>query len=189
VNKVPNKNSHNIQEMKITILVFLLFLFFLILFLHFVKYPREIRDLISKEEGDYILNQCKHQFFRDRSFSRGKTSTCFLPKNDPVVEPMLKRMCRLIGKNYENVEDPEIVKYEPNGNHALHYDRRATTVTLFLNDSFEGGEINFPLSREKIKPPKYGGVVFQTKNNPFSLHKNIPVYRGEKYVVYIWINE
>lgn len=176
---------------RIIILGFLLFLFFLILFLHFfvIKYPREIQDLISKEEGEYILSKCKHQFVRDQSFSVGKTSTCFLSKNDAVVEPMLKRICRALGKNYENVEDPEIVKYEPNGNHALHYDRRVTTVTLFLNDSFEGGEINFPRSREKIKPPKYGGVYFQTKNNPFSLHENIPVYRGEKYVVYIWINE
>lgn len=173
---------------RISILILLSFLIlFLCIFVN--KYPREIQLLISKEEGKYILNKCKNKFIRDETFSEGKTSTCFLSKNDIVVESMLKRICSLTGSHYEKIEDLEVVKYEPNGFHQLHYDSRPTTIVLFLNDSFEGGEINFPLMGEKIKPPKYGGVVFQTRYNPFSLHKNIPVYKGEKYVVYIWINE
>jgi hypothetical protein len=157
------------------------------------NYPTVFENMITKEEGDYILQKCENLFVEDKSFesgipvNRGRTSTCILSKSEPTIEQILRKVCGKVGKDYDDVEDIEIVKYKPNGIHLPHYDSRKTTVTLFLNDSFEEGEIYFPHLREKWRPRKNGGICFQTDKNPDSLHQNIPVTKGEKYVAYIWI--
>ena len=157
------------------------------------KHPQVFENMITEEECDYILQKCENHFVEDKSFesgipvNRGKTSTCILSKSEPTIEKILRKICTTIGKNYDDVEDIEIVKYKPNGTHLPHYDSRKTTVTLFLNDSFEGGGIYFPHLNQKWKPRKNGGLCFQTDKNPDSLHENMPVTKGEKYVAYIWI--
>ena len=151
-------------------------------------------NIITKEEANYILEKSQNQFVEDISIvsgvpeNSGKSSTFFLSKKHAVIEKMLRRICEKVGADFEKVEDLEVVKYEPNGIHGRHYDRRYRTVTIFLNDDFEGGEIYFPYLREKFRPSECGGISFQTENNKFSLHENIPVTKGIKYVVYIWIN-
>jgi len=157
------------------------------------KNPKVFENMITKEEGEYILQKCENQFVEDTYFesgipvNRGKTSTCILSKSEPTIEKILRKICGNIGKDYDDVEDIEIVKYKPNGIHLPHYDSRKITVTLFLNDSFEGGGIYFPHLNQKWTPRKNGGLCFQTDKNPDSLHENIPVTKGEKYVAYIWI--
>lgn len=155
--------------------------------------PMIIENLITQDERNYILNKCENHYIKDKypgiPVNKGKSSTCFLSKDDITIGKMIKRICNIIGKNYEKAEDVEVVKYNQGGSHLPHYDSRATTVTLFLNDTFDGGDVHFINLREKMKPRQGGGIVFHSKNNPISYHVNIPVTKGEKYVAYLWIND
>jgi hypothetical protein len=173
--------------MKIYFFIAIFIVFIFILVNYWKKKPKMFENLITSEEGKYILQKCR--FTRDFSYDLGKTSTCILSKKDTAIEKILGKIAEKIGKRQENMEDIEVVLYETEGIHPLHYDSRHSTLTLFLNDDFEGGDIFFPCWGETFKPAKNGGLLFQTKNNLFSYHQNISVKRGKKYVVYIWIHE
>ena len=62
------------------------------------------------------------------------------------------------------------------------YSNRITFSTLiYLNDNYEGGEIEFPEQNIKIKPEEGSVLIFPTYH-PF-IHKSYEVKNGYKYFV------
>lgn len=64
--------------------------------------------------------------------------------------------------DYNNGDDPNI------------------SVVLYLNDNYEGGEINFPNQNIKIKP-EAGSIVIFPSVEPY-YHESLPVISGIKYM-------
>ena len=179
--------------------------------------PVEYENLISKDEAEYIINNAKNSFKEseiiggfDKSIRKSKTTWMY--KDDPIIYDIIKRVCDLSGKDIENSEPLQVVQYEPGGFYNDHHDaccdddikctefvenggQRTLTVLIYLNDSFTGGATRFSTIEKDIKPPKYGGIMFNTleensnKCHPLALHKGTPVESGVKYVCNIWIRE
>ena len=71
---------------------------------------------------------------------------------------------------------------------------RIVTFLLYLNDDFEGGELEFPKTGFRCRGAKGDAVYFshvdQTgEPDPLSLHAGLEIIRGEKWVLSQWIHD
>lgn len=70
------------------------------------------------------------------------------------------------------------------GPHCDNFDGHSNlsfSIVLYLNDDYEGGEINFPNQNIKIKP-KPGSLIMFPSHQPF-IHEVLPVTSGSRYMV------
>jgi prolyl 4-hydroxylase len=69
---------------------------------------------------------------------------------------------------------------------------RLATFLLYLNDGYEGGELEFPYGPFSYKGRPGDGIFFASqrdkKPDPKSLHGATPVTRGEKFILSQWIH-
>jgi len=179
--------------------------------------PVVVKDIVTKQEADYIINEAKKTFKKSMIVggyddSIRKSETTWLYKSDPVVYNIINRICDMNGYSIDNTEALQVVRYKPGGYYNEHHDaccekdskcnefvenggQRVLTVLIYLNDDFTGGSTKFPTLNLDIKPPKYGAVIFRpleedsNRCHPYALHKGTPVTSGEKYVCNIWIRE
>ena len=111
-----------------------------------------------------------------------------------------------------NQENIQVVKYNKGGFYKEHYDacsydaekcknmnnnsgQRITTLLIYLNDNFEGGETKFTHEKVKlnVKPEKGMAILFynvSSKDNdivhPLSLHTGSELLSGEKWICNVW---
>jgi len=181
--------------------------------------PYILNDVISEEEAYYILEKTSSNLEdilvgeeeTDTNISKSKTT--WLYKDNPIIYNIIARISNMLHINLENTEDGlQIIKYKPNGYYKNHHasccedenkcadfikerGHRIKTVLIYLNDDFTEGETYFPLLNKKIKPPKYGAVVFNTLSNygnrchPKALHTALPIKNGIKYIANLWFRE
>ena len=183
---------------------------------HYIK-PKIYQNFISDIEAKYIIKSATPNF-ADSTIVSGtnvsvrKSQTSTLNNNDPIIRPIIQRVCDIVGYPFENVEPIQIVKYDSDGYYNEHYDscpdkndfcrrfvkdggQRAVTMVLYLNDQFTGGATKFINLEQEFKPAKYGGILFysmdtkKTKTHPLSLHAGTPLTSGTKYIANIWIRE
>ena len=86
----------------------------------------------------------------------------------------------------------EALKYEPGEKYVMHYDdgskhvsNRVTSCVIYLNDNYEGGEIEFANFDIKIKPIKNSMVLFPS-NYPY-MHIAHQVNSGVRYAINIFL--
>lgn len=82
-----------------------------------------------------------------------------------------------------------LLRYEPGNMFHNHYDAapaypRIVSVSMFLNDNFEGGELEFKEFNIKIKP-EAGDVVIFCSAFPY-MHQVHPVTKGIRYAAVKW---
>lgn len=81
-----------------------------------------------------------------------------------------------------------LLKYDDSGHLPAHQDQgvssRVLSVLLYLNDDYEGGEIEFRHSGIKFKP-KAGSVLFFPSNFLY-VHEVYPVTKGPRYALPNW---
>lgn len=81
-----------------------------------------------------------------------------------------------------------LLKYDKSGHLPAHQDQgissRVLSVLLYLNDDYEGGEIEFRHSNLKFKP-KAGSVLFFPSNFLY-VHEVYPVTKGPRYALPNW---
>jgi prolyl 4-hydroxylase len=109
------------------------------------------------------------------------------------------------------MEPPRVFHYALGEHIKPHYDRcgnevegygaeggylgdRIVTFLLYLNDGFDGGELDFPKSGVKFKGVKGDAIYFSHvdpsgKPDPLSLHAGLTITRGEKWVLSQWIHD
>ena len=71
---------------------------------------------------------------------------------------------------------------------------RIATFLLYLNDDYEGGELDFPRVGVRHRGRKGDGVYFahvdgDGKPDKLSLHAALPIIKGEKYILSQWIHD
>jgi predicted 2-oxoglutarate/Fe(II)-dependent dioxygenase YbiX len=91
-----------------------------------------------------------------------------------------------------NVEGFYLLKYNVGEYFGSHYDchstnKRSIAVLIYLNDDYEGGELEFVHFNLKIKP-KAGTVILFPPNYPYR-HVANAVTKGEKYAAVTWYSE
>ena len=81
-----------------------------------------------------------------------------------------------------------LLRYDKTGHLPAHQDQgvstRVLSVLLYLNDDYEGGEIEFNHSNVKIKPEP-GSVLFFPSNFIY-VHEVYPVTKGPRYSLPNW---
>ena len=81
-----------------------------------------------------------------------------------------------------------LLRYDKTGHLRAHQDQgvstRVLSVLLYLNDDYEGGEIEFMHSKIKIKPEP-GSVLFFPSNFLY-VHEVYPVTKGPRYALPNW---
>ena len=137
-------------------------------------------------------------------------------KNDNFIIDRIKLLTEYItGISKDNQEDLQVVKYNNGGYFKEHYDacqgdknecygmngkagQRITTLLIYLNDDFEGGETNFVHKdvNIKIKPVKGMAILFYNVSevdlhnvHPLSKHKGTKLINGTKWISNIWSHQ
>ena len=71
--------------------------------------------------------------------------------------------------------------------------QRTWTFMIYLNDVEEGGETEFTEINLLIKPVKGTAIMWNNliygNENSYSLHRGMPVIKGEKYIVTKWFRQ
>jgi len=117
----------------------------------------------------------------------------------------------ITGLPVENQEASHFVRYGIGGKYDTHHDfftegmqdyaahisrggNRVFSAILYLNYGFEGGETNFPDLNLKVTP--IAGKIFVWRNLTTdgklfdkSRHAGLPVVKGTKYIIIIWVRE
>jgi hypothetical protein len=132
-------------------------------------------------------------------------------KTDLVLLLLRARVSALTKLPTAFMEPPRIFHYALGEDIKPHYDRignevegygkeggylgdRIVTFILYLNDDFEGGELDFPKAGFRCKGAKGDAVYFahvdpSGKQDPLSLHAGLPISKGEKWVLSQWIHD
>jgi predicted 2-oxoglutarate/Fe(II)-dependent dioxygenase YbiX len=89
-------------------------------------------------------------------------------------------------------EDYNLLKYTNDQQYRRHYDGisasgRVVSAICYLNDDFEGGELEFPNFGIKIKPQ--AGMLILFPSNYAYAHIAHPVTSGTKYAIVTWIRD
>jgi len=129
--------------------------------------------------------------------------------HNEVVLKLAQQSEKLTGIPIKNQEHTQVAMYETGGIFKEHYDscvyddkeycnkinhnagERRSTLLVYLNDDFTGGETEFVECGIKIKPIAGKGVLFwSTDENEKlirkSLHKAHPIISGEKWIATKW---
>jgi hypothetical protein len=97
-----------------------------------------------------------------------------------------------IEQEIKNDEPYGLLRYSGGEQYGFHYDggtdsKRSISVLIYLNDNYEGGEIEFPNFNLKIKP-KAGTLILFPSNYAYG-HIAHPVTSGTKYVIVTWLHD
>jgi hypothetical protein len=89
-------------------------------------------------------------------------------------------------------EHYQLLKYSGGQHYGAHYDggtetKRTISPILYLNDNYEGGEIEFVNFGIKIKP-KAGSLLIFPSNYAYR-HIAHPVTSGTKYAIVTWLHD
>jgi hypothetical protein len=142
--------------------------------------------------------------FRSGSFSGvmnycdNKSKTYFIAKTiKDLVDLCVKDYCNKTNNISGHMPDYfSINKYNTNAYMGPHVDTEDKTVknkpslsmVFYLNDDYEGGEIEFPNQNIKIKPTP-GSLIIFPSYNPY-VHDPKPVKSGSKYMIPLfWFEE
>lgn len=127
----------------------------------------------------------------------------------PIAKQLSEYSEKITGIPIENQETLQIAYYQPNGKFNEHYDacayddkeycermnnhagQRRSTLLVYLNDDYEGGETEFVDIGLKIKPETGKAILFwNTDDNENILlkskHRGNPVLNGEKWICTKW---
>jgi hypothetical protein len=120
------------------------------------------------------------------------------------------RMSLATGLKTEQMEPPQIFHYALGQEIKAHYDSlydkehpygrdctyqgdRLATFLMYLNDDYEGGDLDFVKVGFTYKGRTGDGIFFASmrggKPDPQSLHGARPVTKGEKYILSQWIHD
>lgn len=129
--------------------------------------------------------------------------------NDEVLIAIRKKAAKILGMPESHFEFFQCVSYEQGQEYQVHYDtfddtiesnkveiekrgQRKYTMLAYLNDDYEGGGTFFPNLDYMVKPKKGRVVIFNNLNEEGKViapafHAGLPVTKGRKYAINIWV--
>lgn len=186
------------------------------------QYIKYYHKLLTYEECDRLLEFYKNsnetaagvlniQKGADVEKSSRNANVVPIPYDNPDIDSLLTRVSSLLKINKNQIEIPQIVKYDIGGEYKAHHDfftpgnefhdnalknggNRIMTLLVYLNDDFDGGETHFPLMGVVVIPEKGHALLWNNLNDKNeaiqnSLHGGMPVIKGTKYIIPLWIRQ
>ena len=109
-----------------------------------------------------------------------------------------KHLQPIYHSNIKNVESPQFLRYDIGDHYKAHNDsesyikgklkrasKRDISLLLYLNDDYEGGELEFTKLQLTIQPKK--GMLIAFPSYEDFEHKVHPVTKGTRYTIVSWI--
>lgn len=175
-------------------------------------------NVLSSEECDYIIQLSEDKFGRSKigdqdTVTDGRTSysAYLVMYSDEVLNSIRERISHAIGIPTSHFEYFQCVSYDVGQEYQAHYDtfdpttesgreaiadggQRAWTMLIYLNDDFVGGQTYFPKLDLLATPEKGCAVMFRNLDKsgkvlPESFHAGLPVSKGRKYALNLWIRQ
>ncbi len=128
---------------------------------------------------------------------RSSTSALLFDRNFPVLAKIYQLCADLEGVSPLDIETIQCVRYTDGQKFRPHFDGstdlpRLTTYLIYLNDCFEGGETYFSMFDQSVVPvtgtclrfqscDRQGRIIWQSE------HGGMPVTKGVKYALNIWV--
>ena len=177
-----------------------------------------ITDVLSNDDCDYIIALSKDRFLKSLGGAIGEeiegrsSHSAYLNfDDDERLNKIRAELAALLQIELERFEYFQCVSYTPTQEYQAHYDtfetdtlagkkaisaggQRHHTLLVYLNDDFEGGQTYFPLLDLLFSPEKGSAVFFDSQDESknvieSSFHAGLPVSKGKKYALNLWIRE
>lgn len=115
------------------------------------------------------------------------------------IQAILRRIAALTGVPANHGEPLSVLHYAPGQQYRMHMDalpgavnQRTTTVLLFLNEGYAGGETAFEASGLAVAGRGGDAILFANvlsdgAPDPRSRHAGLPVHQGTKWLATRWI--
>jgi len=181
-------------------------------------HPMDVNDILTDQECREIISIAEPKFSRSAVVGNphadaDRTSeTAWIPKTHPLAQKVLLRACELSGKDIENCEDLQVVRYKPGTFYRPHHDsccedtdacrefekkggQRVGTLLVYLNNDFTDGSTHFPNLNKLFRSPRGNGVFFRPMDpsgkqcHINALHGGMPPTSGTKYLCNAWVRE
>lgn len=178
--------------------------------------PQECDDLIAHAKDRGLEESMVWDYGQkdgntyDKSHRRSKQT--WLPYDHPITHKLSKLSEMVTGLPAENQELLQVAMYEQGGRFNEHYDacdhedaeycdkmnhsagERRSTLLVYLNDGFEGGNTEFVNTGINIRPKKGHAILFWNTANDGDIisdskHRGHPVTSGEKWIATVWTHQ
>lgn len=173
---------------------------------HGFEDPRIIKNFISHEDCDYVINISKGKMQPSRTgvyreISKIRVSESSFPDNfDPIIKKIRFKCAKYTNTPITLLEDTQVTHYNTGGYYEIHKDdcgndsyTRLFTFIIALNDDYKGGYTEFPNINKKYKLNKGDALFFSPTSGIHKIasdlaeHGGTPVTKGEKWIINQWI--
>jgi hypothetical protein len=176
------------------------------------QYVSNIESAIEDRDSGIILNRATTFYDGDKStetvrdartnYSVSLTESAHKNENFRIIHNdfYLKTLAALedyssrfgITEQIHFIEGINLLRYQFGQKYDSHYDggsatKRAVSPILYINDNYEGGELEFVNFGLKIKP-KSGSLYLFPSTYPYR-HIAHPVTSGTKYAIVTWLHD
>lgn len=169
-------------------------------------FPNKVSDMLlefPRKSSPAVVSDCTKGFNKINDSYR---ITNNIHLNDDIISNISSGLVEFwyntldsyFHKPIVNIEKPQLLHYNIGGKYDIHNDcedfvddvltriyPRDVTVLAYLNDNYEGGEIEFPDFGIKIKPKKNTVIAFPSYYE--FQHRVLPVTSGERFTLVTWI--
>ena len=153
--------------------------------------PAEVLVKDDKPGVDYAARNCYNYFITDKQFSchpqdpLRRAAESLQTGLDAIIEDFRGRYSIVPLVSHHTV----LLRYEEGNKFHNHIDDhpmfpRVVSLSLFLNDDFEGGELEFKEFNIKVKP-EAGEIVVFSSGFPY-MHQVHSITKGIRYAVVKW---
>jgi len=156
-----------------------------------------MENVISEEEHQLLLNYVKNS----ESWKEQPWEAMTIESNDLSEEiiNILKKIFKIVYKKSTDVYDVAINYFKENSLHLVKFiegfyliphtdtlsdESNHVASVYYINDDYEGGEINFPGHNLKIKPKANSLIVFPGNEN--YLHEVLEIVDKPRYSSAMW---
>jgi hypothetical protein len=114
----------------------------------------------------------------------------FVDKFHASIAAPLRQYMNTYGAKIETFENPQLLRYGPGQKFHDHIDdhpffTRRISLTFYINDEYEGGDIEF--NRLKVRVSAKANQLLVFPSNFIYNHQVHPVINGTRYVVVQWM--
>jgi prolyl 4-hydroxylase len=176
-------------------------------------YVATFERLFTREECDYlvalaspvmqasvIVDPRTGQMRPDPIRSSDAAMLAWVDEN-PVVHALNRRIAAASASLVEAGEPLQVLRYQPGQEYRPHHDalpgasnQRVSTLLVYLNEDFTGGETSFPAAGLTYKGGAGDALLFRNAHpdgriDQAALHAGLPVTRGCKFIASRWVHE